>query len=102
MHIVMGHEVADQLRPNYTVLELETFSTGEQSVTAFCVVNEVPVTELPSLERNKNTHAEFIKEYKQGNFNNCVVIAEGLRGKFNGELDSFYEIILDRINSTLK
>ena len=102
MHIVMGHEIADQLRSNYTVLELETFSTGDQSVTAFCVVNEVPFAELPSLERNKKTHAEFIKEFNSGNFNNCVVIAEGLRGKFNGELDSFYEIILDRINNTLK
>lgn len=102
MHIVMGHEVANQLKLNYTVLELETFDSGEQSVTAFCVVNEIPVAELPSLERNKQTHAEFIKEYNQGNFNNCVVIAQGLQGKFNGELDSFYEIILDRINNTLK
>jgi hypothetical protein len=98
----MGHEVADQLRSNYTVLELETFGNGDNLVTAFCVVNEVPVSELPTLERSKRTHAEFIKEYNQGNFNNCVVIAQGLMGKFNGELDSFYEIILDRINSTIK
>jgi hypothetical protein len=98
----MGTEVADQLRSNYTVLELETFTTGDQPVTAFCVVNEVPVSELPMLEYNKQVHADFIREFNQGNFNNCVVIAEGLRGKFNGELDSFYEIILDRINNTLK
>ena len=102
MHIVMGHDVAENLRTNYTVLELETFETGGKPVTAFCVVNEIPVAELPMLEHNKKMHSEFVKEYNSGNFNNCVVIAEGLKGKFNGELDSFYEIILDKINSTLK
>lgn len=102
MYIVLGREVADKLDPNYTILELETFESNNTPVTAFCVINEIPVSELPGLDRNKQLHSAFINEYNQGNFNNCVVIAEGLRGKFNGELDSFYEIILDRINSTLK
>ena len=102
MNIIVGREVADSLESNYTILELETFSVNDKQITTFCVVNEVPVSELPVLERNKQLHAEFIKEYNQGNFNNCIVISEGLRGKFNGELDSFYEVILDKINSTIK
>lgn len=98
----MGREVAEHLKINYTVLELETFESNNGPVTTFCVVNEVPVAELPMLEYNKQLHAEFLKEYQAGNFNNCTVIAEGLKGKFNGDLDSFYEVLLDRINSTLK
>lgn len=102
MHIVMGHEVAEQLKTNYTVLELETFESNKGPVTTYCVVNEVPIAELPMLEHNKQLHAKFLDEYHAGNFNNCVVIAEGLRGKFNGDLDSFYDVLLDRVNNTLK
>lgn len=102
MNIIVGTEVAESLKVNYTVLELETFTVKDRQVTTYCVVNEIPITELPSLERNKELHAEFINQYTAGNFNNCAVIAEGLRGKFNGELDSFYDVILDKINNTIK
>ncbi len=102
MHIVLGHEVAAGLRENYTVLELDTFETKGQKVTAFCIINEIPLQELPQLEQNKQLHAEFLNQYYQGNYDNCEVIVQGLLGKFNGELDSFYEILIDRINSTLK
>lgn len=102
MNIVLGHEVAEALKENYTVLELDTFESNGQPVTAFCVVNEIPLPELPQLEQNKQLHAEFMSQYYQGNYGNCEVIAHGLMGKFNGELDSFYETLMDRVNSTLK
>ena len=100
MHIVLGREVADALRENYTVLELDSFETKGQTVTAFCIVNEIPIQELPQLEYNKKLHAEFMSQYYQGNWDNCEVIVQGLKGKFNGELDSFYDIICARLNSS--
>ena len=97
MHIVVGTEAADALRENYTVLELETFPGGK----AYCIVSaeNMPVLELPDLEKYKSLHAEFIREYNNKNYKFCLDLAEHLKGRFGGELDSFYDIIVDRIST---
>jgi hypothetical protein len=97
MHIILGTEAAERLKENYTVLELDTFTANNQSVTAFCVVSEVPITDLPNLEHHRQLHADFIEEYKKGNYTYCINAVEHLKGKFNGDMDSFYDIVIDRI-----
>lgn len=99
MHIIVGDEAAQALKGNYTVLELETFDNKDKKVTAYCVVPEVPIMELPNLEHHKQLHADFIREYNLGNYNYCINAVEHLKGKFNGDLDSFYDIIIEKINS---
>ena len=99
MHIILGTEAADKLRENYTVLELETFNHKGQDITAYCVVSQVPIMELPQLENDRRLHADFIDEYKKGNYKYCIDAVEHLRGRFNGDLDSFYEVIIERITN---
>ncbi len=99
MFIVWDKKVVEKLQNNYTVLELETFKKDETEVTAFCVLNEVSVAELPTLENSRQLHNAFVDEYKKGNYKFCVDAAEFLRGKFNGELDSFYDAILQKITN---
>ena len=97
MHIILGSEVAEKLKENYTVLELETFDKDDRKITAYCVVDQVPIMELPNLEAYKNLHSEFVKNYYKGDYNFCKDAAEHLMGKFNGDLDSFYEVILEKM-----
>jgi hypothetical protein len=99
MHIIIGQEAADALKENHTVLELETFEKEGKLVTAFCVVESVPLMELPQLEILKSLHTDFIKAYNRGNYQFCIEHAELLLGKFSGEVDTFYLEILQRINS---
>lgn len=99
MQIILGQEAADALKNNYTILELETFFKEGKEVKAFCVVNNVPVMELPELEQYKLLHEMFIKEYYKGNYPFCLETATQLRGKFSGELDSFYDEIVSRISA---
>jgi hypothetical protein len=99
MNIILGREPAEKLKENYTVLELETFEHNGEKVTAFCVVNQVPVMELPSLEQHKKLHETFIAEYNAGNYSFCKDVVEHLIGRFGGELDSFYQTLLDKIAS---
>lgn len=96
MHIIVGNEAAEKLKENYTVLELETFNKNGESITAFCVVDQVPIMELPLLESHKQLHADFLVEYVKGNFDFCREAATHLKGKFNGDLDSFYDELLNR------
>lgn len=97
MHIITDSEAAEKLKENYTVLELETFEKNGHRVTAYCVVPEIPILELPLLDHHKQLHADFIAEYNKGNFKYCEDAVEHLRGKFNGDLDSFYDIIIQKI-----
>lgn len=107
MQIIFKKEVADQLKDKYTVLELETFNVAmpdgtEESLEAFCVVpaEKIPLTEMAALDTHKTLHSEFVKSYNEKNYKLCNDIAEHLVGKWGGELDSFYEEILSRINDT--
>jgi hypothetical protein len=98
MQIILGQEAADALSGNYTVLELETFIKDGQEIKAFCVVTNVPVMELTELEPYKALHSMFVKEYYNGNYEFCLDAAQKLKGRFSGELDSFYDEIINRIS----
>lgn len=99
MYIVWDKKVVEQLQKNYTVLELETFHNDNKEITAFCVLNEVPISELPNLENSKQLHQAFITEYKKGNSKFCLDAIEFLKGRFNGELDSFYDTVIKKISN---
>ena len=100
MNIILGKEAADKLKENYTVLELETFTTQDGNITtAYCVVETVPISELPLVTHNKQLHDNFVKEYNNKNYKFCLDAVEHLLGKFNGELDSFYLEIISRIKT---
>jgi len=99
MNIIIGETAAQQLKQNYTILELETFTTTNGPVKTFCVVENIPIMELMNLESYKKLHQRLIDEYYKKNYKFCVDAIEHLTGKFGGELDTFYSTILDRISS---
>jgi len=100
MQIIWDSVAAQQLRSNHTVLELETFFVDGQSITAYCVVPAEKVfpdiTRLPTITE---LHVAFITAFNEKNYDLCRDIAPNLIGCFAGELDSFYQTILDKINT---
>lgn len=100
MQIVWNKEVAHRLMQSHTVLELETFPVNSTELTAYCVVpSEKLINEMFHLESLKELHAGFIQALKDKNYQICLDASEHLIGKFGGELDSFYEEIIKRINN---
>lgn len=100
MQIIWNREAAESLRTNQTVLELETFPVGDQTITAYCVVPAEKVfPDITQLENLKELHQAFITEFNKKNYSLCQDIAPELIGRFGGELDSFYEEILNKINA---
>ena len=99
MHIIFG-ESATQLPDSYTVLELDTVRRPPDMtpVTAYCLVEKIPLQEFPLIERNRELHENVVRYFKQQQWDYCEqAITEGLKGKWSGELDSFYDSLLDRI-----
>lgn len=100
MQIVWDPTAVEQLRKSQTVLELETFQVDNRSVTAYCVVPaEKILGELAQLNNYIELHQGFIVAVNEKNYKLCQDIAEHLMGKFGGELDTFYEEILNRIDN---
>lgn len=99
MNIIFGLESVTTLEKRYTVLELDTFNLlpTNEVVTAYCLVETIPIEEMPAIESLKALHSNLIAEYKKRNWNYCEDVIEHLVGKWGGELDSFYSEFLQRI-----
>lgn len=98
MNIIFG-DALETLPDNYTVLELDTFvfSPDNQKRTSYCVVEKVALTDFPMIEAYLKVHADMMQAYRDQNWDYCVHAIRGLTGRWNGELDSFYANLLQRV-----
>ena len=98
MNIIFG-EALDALPDNYTVLELDTFVLPPDGAvrTSYCVVEKVPLTDFPVMEAYIKVHGDMMKAYRDKNWEYCLHAIQGLTGRWNGELDSFYSNLLERV-----
>ena len=103
MNIIFGTEMAQQAQDRYTVLELDSFNLlpTTETITAYCLVDTIPVIEMPAVESLKELHHNLLTEYRKRNWGYCEDALSHLIGKWNGELDSFYTELYQRIQ-TLK
>jgi hypothetical protein len=99
MNIIFGIESVTPFEERYTVLELDTFvlRPTDEIVTAYCLIETIPVQEMPAIESLKDLHSNLMAEYRKRNWRYCEDTIAHLTGKWNGELDSFYIELLQRI-----
>lgn len=99
MHIIFGKTKAEELSDKYTVLELDTFILGENGPLepAYCIIENVPITDLPKVESMRELHKHLIHNYGQQDWKFCLDAISYLKGFWNGEIDSFYADLSDRI-----
>ena len=99
MHIILGDQITKTLQEKYIVLELDSFYVAEKNtaISAYCLVENVPPQELIEVEQFRDLHAQMIKNYRLGNWKFCEDALEHLQGRWNGEVDSFYQALSTRI-----
>lgn len=97
MNIIFGI-ARDQLPDHYTVVELDTFRTvtGARH-TAYCVLENIPMHELPHMQHWLKIHHDLLLNYRAREWNYCERAIEALMGRWNHELDSFYSDLLSRV-----
>ena len=101
MNIVMGDMAASELSDKYTVLGLDWFSIkgSDEPIRAYCVVEHIPLTDMPQLAEWKDLHEKLMENYAKQNWDYCEQALEHLTGRWAGELDSFYQNLHTRILS---
>jgi len=98
MHIIFG-EAIKEIPDSFTILELDTFKLdSDKVVTAYCVVEKIPLAEFALIEAHMELHKNLINYYREKQWNYCEQAISELTGKWNGELDSFYIDLLKRIS----
>lgn len=100
MNIIFGKSQINSLPENkFIVLELDRIRYGEhgQPDSAYCLVENVPITELPDVERNIEFHKQLMLSYQQREWQNCYNLIDQLRGKWGGDVDSFYGELYSRV-----
>jgi hypothetical protein len=97
MHIIFGDAI-NEIPNSFTILQLDTFKLDNKKVTAYCVVEKIPLSEFIMISANKELHENLINYYQKQQWNYCEQAIAALTGKWNGELDTFYIDLLTRIN----
>lgn len=99
MNIIFGSEAAEAVGKTNVVLEVDTIRLMPVNVVlrSFCVLENVALSELANLEYWKQIHNDLLAQYQVQNWDYCVNAIQDLRGRWNGELDEFYDNLLKRI-----
>ena len=105
MQIIFG-EPPEDLTEKYIVLELDTIEYAENSdpITAYCVISgeQIALEEVSLLKQYADTHRALMNNYRKQNWSFCEQAINSLRGKFKGEMDSFYDVLESRVREHKK
>lgn len=98
MNIIFG-DSAKQLADKFTILELDTIKLAntDEKFTTYCVLDSIPLTDFPKVESYVKLHHDMMKGYRTQQWNYCEDALKYLVGKWNGEVDSFYQVLKQRI-----
>ena len=104
MHIILGEQATKSLEEKYIILELDSFYIADKdsAVPAFCLVENVPLHELPEVDQFRDLHTQMMRNYRLGNWKFCEDALEHLQGRWNGEVDSFYQQFAQRVSDLRK
>ena len=101
MQIVFNTDLVPELRERYTVLELETLTLSNgKTWTPHCIipVEALVTADLRHLQDDIAAHEQLIATLKDHPTADLQIKtqARALKGAFGGELDSFYDTLIER------
>jgi hypothetical protein len=97
MNVIFDQEVAQKLKERYTVLELDTVMQPllTKPLVLYAVIEVTDITALASRTFFTETHANMVAAYKNSDWSVAQELAVSLLGQWQGELDEFYNLVID-------
>lgn len=106
MYIVWGEDNLEEFKGRYTALELDEFIVveTEQTIKAYCVLEnkDVRLETFPDLEIWTKNHAAFREGYTKQKWGFCLEMLGHLKGKFGGDMDDYYDEMIERIHELME
>ena len=105
MNIILETNLTEDMKDKFMLVELDSFQHEPDGdpIKSYAVItkDEINLQEIHTIKEYISLHNNLMKNYRLQNWKYCEDALEQLLGKFRGELDSFYTILSDRIE-TLK
>lgn len=101
--LIIFEDQVPLIQDRYITLELDTIKFGQDGApkTAFCVVENPPLEDMTRLDELRQHHQQLIQHYRTQQWADCLQEIQTLTGQWNGELDTFYQDLEQRVE-TLK
>ena len=99
--LIIFEDQIELVQDRYVTLELDTIKFGDNGIPkkAYCVIENINLSNMLQLDDLKETHKNLIESYRSQSWENCLEAIDQLTGKWSGELDSFYQDLADRVNN---
>jgi len=98
--IVLGPVTAERLGDDYFTLELDCIAVKgkKDGVNIYTVFYNPPADKTQEWSDSKEIHNLMLDYYRKQQWDKCVaMIDELLKGAFNGQMDHYYDLWLERI-----
>lgn len=104
MNIIFQENLVPELRERYIILELDTVMQPqlEKPVTLYSLIDNVDFSNFQNLPTLIDQHQEMIVAYKNSQWDKAQFLANSLLGSWNGELDEFYNLVLETASQMSK
>lgn len=99
MNILLETQLTQDIKARHLLLELDSFRTSPDStpVSAFCLIEKMPLVEMMNIAQYHDLHHNLMPNYRQRNWPYVEQAIEHLMGRWDHQLDSFYQDLLDRV-----
>ena len=101
MHIIFDEDAKHELSKKHIILELDTVRVHQRDITAYCVLDQIPFTELSRTQEMCDLHSDMMAKYKTRQWVQVQDMANALMGQWGGKMDSFYQEMLQRMSKFL-
>ena len=97
--IVLGPVTAERLGNEYFTLELDCIAVKgkKDGVNIFTVFYNPPATEMKQWQDSKELHDLMLAHYRKQEWNKAIGLVTILKGEFNGQMDHYYDLWVERI-----
>jgi len=99
MNVILSPQITEEIRQRYILLELDSFrlALNSEPVAAHALVEQLSMNELLVMQQYLDLHSNIMHNYRTQNWNYVEQAIDHLKGKWNRELDSFYDDLLSRV-----
>ena len=97
--IVLGPTTAERVGEDFFTIELDCIAVKgkKEGVNIYTVFYNPPESDIAEWKHNRQLHNLMLESYRNQQWDKATLLVESLRGRFDGGMDGYYSLWLERI-----